>query len=459
MSDTSPQLKAAQPVLESHRLSAGVLLAYGSLSFPLAAAFITLQVMVPTYYAETIGLSLSATGLVLLLARLWDMFTDPVVGFFSDRTPPRWGKRRFWVILAGPTIAISVWFLFNPPLNAGPVYLLVWTLAIYVAGTMSIVPMNAWGAELTPDYGERSRVTAFRAAFGIGGTLIALLIAALASLNEAATMTDALTWISLLIVASLIVSTLWAIIRVPDSGNSVLPDNTFIDALRLLRRPTPFRTLLISFLLNNVGNAIPATLFILYVVHVLDARDAAGPLLFLYFCFAAISVPLWLALANRFGKHRAWIMAVLLACASFVWTPLLGPESFYIFVAIVAVTGFATSADLILPSAIMGDLIEWDSLENGYQRPGLFFALWGTVTKLGFALAIGLSFPVLELAGFSATEVNTPDEILLLAMIYGGPCILFKLWAVLLMRNYPINQAEHKRIRVALSESLQPGQS
>jgi len=456
MSDANPHPEKVEPELAQSRLPTGRLLAYGALSFPLAAAFITLQVMVPTYYAETVGLSLSATGLVLLIARLWDMFTDPVVGFLSDRTPPRWGKRRLWVILAAPTIAISVWYLFNPPTGAGAYYLLFWTFAIYVSGTMAIVPMNAWGAELTSDYSERSRVTAARAAFGITGTLIALLIAAIASLNASADMADALTWISILVVAALVLTTLWAVMRVPDDGNATLPDKSFINALGLLRQPTPFRTLLVSFLLNNVGNAIPATLFILYVVHVLDARDAAGPLLFLYFCFAAVSVPLWLALAKRYGKHRAWIMAVLVACASFVWTPLLGPDSFTIFVVIVAITGFATSADLILPSAIMGDLIEWDALENGYQRPGLFFALWGTVTKLGFALAIGLAFPLLEVAGFSATDTNTPNEVLLLAMIYGGPCIVFKLWAVMLMRNYPINQQEHNRIRLELSRNPQP---
>ncbi|MBX2882235.1 MAG: MFS transporter [Granulosicoccus sp.] len=436
----------------SQQVATSRLLAYGSLSFPLAAAFITLQVIVPTHYAGSVGISLSTTGLVLLLARLWDMFTDPIVGYLSDRTPARLGKRRFWVLLGGPTIAIATWFLFNPPPDAGAGYLLIWTFAIYVAGTMAIVPMNAWGAELSSDYLERGRITGVRAFFGLTGTLIALLIAALATTADG-DMSETLRLLAMLIAATLLVSLIWATWSVPDRGQSTLSNNTFKDALALVKQPSPFRTLLVSFLLNNIGNAIPATLFILYVTHVLSAPDKAGQLLFLYFSCAGISVPVWLKLAKRYGKHQTWIAAVLLACISFIWTPLLGPEQIWVFVAIVAITGFATSADLILPSAAMGDLIEWDKLQTGYQRPGIFFALWGTTTKLGFALAIGLAFPLLDLSGFSATEENSSDANLILALFYGLPCIAFKLGAAYLMRHYPIDQAEHDRIRKVLEHS------
>ncbi len=75
-----------------------VLAAYGSLAFPLAAAFIALQVIVPTFYAQALGLSLSAVGGILLAARLWDLFTDPVVGYLSDRTPEAWGRRKAWIV-------------------------------------------------------------------------------------------------------------------------------------------------------------------------------------------------------------------------------------------------------------------------------------------------------------------------------------------------------------------------
>ena len=84
-----------------------VLAAYGALAFPLAAAFIALQVIVPTFYAQALGLSLTAVGGILLTARLWDMFTDPLVGYLSDRTPAAWGRRKIWVV-ASAIVAVDV---------------------------------------------------------------------------------------------------------------------------------------------------------------------------------------------------------------------------------------------------------------------------------------------------------------------------------------------------------------
>ena len=83
----------------------GVLAAYGSLALPMAAGFIALQVIVPTFYAQALGLSLSAVGGILLLARLWHMVTDPLVGFLSDRTPTPFGRRKVWILASAPLIA------------------------------------------------------------------------------------------------------------------------------------------------------------------------------------------------------------------------------------------------------------------------------------------------------------------------------------------------------------------
>jgi Na+/melibiose symporter-like transporter len=222
--------------------------------------------------------------------------------------------------------------------------------------------------------------------------------------------------------------------------------------MALLKSRNPFRQLLISFLLNAVSNAIPATLFLLFVTHVLGVPEAAGKLLFIYFICAAASVPFWVVISRRFGKHETWSFAMILACLFFVWTPFLSAETVSWFYIIVIATGFTTGADLALPSAINADVIEWDALETGYTRPGLFFALWGTASKLSFALAVGIAFPLLDVAGFSATGNNSSESITWLAVLYGMPCILFKLLAVWSMRRYPITKAAHSDIRRQLEK-------
>jgi Na+/melibiose symporter-like transporter len=173
-------------------------------------------------------------------------------------------------------------------------------------------------------------------------------------------------------------------------------------------------------------------------------------MLFVYFVFSALSVPLWVKISRRWGKHRSWCAAVLGSCVFFSAAPFLGAGDVALYAAIVIGTGLMIGADLALPSAINGDLIEWDALENGQRRPGLFFALWGTASKLAYALAVGLIFPALDLVGFDATISNSAENVRLLAVLYAAPSLLFKLIAVGLMWNFPIDEVEHTRIRAAL---------
>ncbi|ASJ71049.1 Inner membrane symporter YicJ [Granulosicoccus antarcticus IMCC3135] len=419
----------------------------------MAAAFIALQVIVPTYYAQSTGLSLSIIGALVLLARLADTVTDPLVGYWSDQASSRFGRRKIFIVLAAPLIAVSVWFLFNPPAQVGGGYLLFWTIIIYLGGTLSVVPASAWAAELSDDYNQRSVVTGVRVAFGLAGTLAALLVPAIFGSDDGQDLASVLSLITWLVLITLCISTLWAAWRVPDVATTHLPEHSISAAWQLMKTANPFRQLLVSFLFNAVANAMPATLFLLYVTHVLQVPAQAGVFLFLYFVAAAAAVPFWLAMSRRFGKHRTWSIAMMLACLFFVWTPFLGEQSVFWFYVIVAATGFTTGADLSLPSAINADVIEWDALESGYRRPGLFFALWGTASKLSYALAIGLVFPLLDLAGFSATQPNDDVSLLWLAVLYGGPCILFKLIAVWVMRGYPISASVHADILAKLAAS------
>jgi len=125
----------------------------------------------------------------------------------------------------------------------------------------------------------------------------------------------------------------------------------------------------------------------------------------------------WLTLAKRWGKHQTWRIALSIACLFFLWTPFLGSGDLTLYIGIVAFTGFFIGADLVLPNALMGDLIEWDALRTGLRRPGLFFAIWGTIGKIAFAVAVGTMFPLLDWIGFDARQQNSTHAILSLAVL------------------------------------------
>jgi Na+/melibiose symporter-like transporter len=205
--------------------------------------------------------------------------------------------------------------------------------------------------------------------------------------------------------------------------------------LRLIAQNRPLRRLLLAYVVNGTANGLPATLFVLFVAHVLQARDATGPLLAVYFAAGIAALPGWVWLARRFGKARAWSASLLLACLTFVWVPLLGPGDVWAFAVICVLSGLCLGADLALPASIQADVVAFDREAGGGERAGLFFGLWGMATKLALALAVGIAFPLLDLVGFAADGQNDAGALLALALLYGGLPVALKLLVVPLLRH------------------------
>jgi Na+/melibiose symporter-like transporter len=437
-----------------------VLFSYGSLALPLAIGFLALQVFVPTYYAGVLGMSLTSVGVILLLARLWDTVTDPLIGYASERTPAWLGRRRIWVLCGVPVLALACWALFDPPSGAGAGYLLFWSAVVYMAGTMVIVPMNAWGAELSPDYHQRSRVSGARVIFGLVGTLVALVAPTLLGQGDARDLGEALETIAFMVVVGLGISGLLVLRFVPDRSTVVLRGGSILAAFSVLRGRTPFPKLLGCYLLNGIANALPATLFLLFATHVVQRPDLAGPWMAIYFSSMIVGTPIWVRFARSFGKDTCWRVGMAIACLAFSVVPFIGPGDEAIFVAVIVITGLAGGADLVLPASMQADMVDWDTLRTKSRRPGIFFAIWGTATKASFALAIGLAFPILDLVGFdaSAEASNPPEQIMVLVTLYAIVPIALKLAALYFFRRYPLTPAAHARIRRRLEQrgALEP---
>ncbi len=218
--------------------------------------------------------------------------------------------------------------------------------------------------------------------------------------------------------------------------------------LRVVWRNGPFRRLIAAYFLNGIANGLPATLFLLYVERVLEAPDWSGILLFTYFLCGIAAIPLWLRLSRHWGKHRTWVGAMLWAALVFAFVPLLGPGDQLWFLAVCVLTGVSLGADLTLPASMQADVVDLDSLHSRQSRAGLYFALWGVATKLALALAVGIAFPLLELAGLEpGGESATPFGLFTLAALYSLLPAVIKLGSIALVAGYPITAARQRRIR------------
>ena len=423
---------------------------YAFPALALAMPTIPVYVYLPTFYAEGMGFGLTATGAILLATRITDVVSDPLVGIASDRAWLPWGRRKPWIVLGGLLAAVSLIMLFQPPPDAGPQYLLIWTLLLYLGWTFISVPYTAWGAEISPDYHQRSRITGAREAFQLTGVVVAAAIPAVAVQTGAveAEGLAAVAWIAVAAGVPAVTLLLWRVRESPAIG---APVRFSRQALTVVLTNRPFVRLLGAWFVNGFANGIPAVLFPLYLQHALQAeakiRDA---LIFVYFLCGILAIPLWVWLSRRYGKHRVWCGAMALACCAFVWVPLIPAQGYLLFLVVCVLTGMALGADLTLPPAMQADVVDLDALRAGGQRAGLFFALWGMSTKLALALAVGVTFPLLDLLGFDPSLENEVGAVLALTVIYAMVPTVLKIIAIIMVWGHPLTERRQRAIRQRL---------
>lgn len=427
------------------------LLGYALPALPIAALSLPFYVIVPEFYARDVGMPIATVGFVLLLVRILDAVTDPIAGALADWTRPRFGRRRSWVLAAAPLTALSAWFVMRPPEGAGAAYLLGWAAALSVAWTAISVPYQAWGAELSRSYEGRTRVAAFRESLTVTGTLLALLVPALVQMAGGGSR-EGLAALALFIAVALPLAALAAVRAAPEPVERTGHAAATQSGLKYLWNNAPFRRLLAAYFVNSLANGLPATLFLFFVADRLGARDAAGPLLVLYFICGVAGVPFWLWLARRTSKHRAWAVGMLLACAAFAVAPFLGPGQIAAFAAVCVVTGLALGADVVLPAAVQADVIDVDTAGSGQERAGLYLGLWALATKLAFAGAVGFAFPILSAAGYDpGAGLKSEGGLLALGLLYAAMPVTLKLAATALIWNFPLGRPEMERVAAAIA--------
>jgi Na+/melibiose symporter-like transporter len=399
------------------------LLAYGFFGMPLAMAALPLYVHLPKFYGDHLGVPLAALGVLLLVLRLADGVLDPLLGAWSDRAR----SRKRLIALAVPLLAIGMAALFAPPVEGGAA-LLAWLggalAVVYLAFSLATINHNAWGAELSSDPVERTRITAVREGLALVGVVVASVAPALMGGDGGeATGLPRFAFayaLFLLLCAVITLGLAPAAERSPD-----LRRFRFADMAAPLAEPA-FRRLLAAFMANGIASAIPATLVLFYIADVLQAEARQGVFLALYFIAGAAGMPLWVKLSAQIGKVPAWGVAMVVAIGAFVWAAFLGAGDTTAFALVCVLSGLALGADLALPPSLLADVIGRD---GRMHATGTYFGLWTLATKLNLALAAGIALPLLGYLGY-APGARDPGAVHALALVYAAvPCVL-KLGAV-----------------------------
>ena len=443
--------KAAPP---GHLSLAGVL-AFASVSIPIAALQLALSVHLPRYFAASVGLELAVVGSAFGLVRLIDIPIDAGLGVAMDRTRTAFGRYRVWMLFGTPVMMGGLYLLLTAPDGVGLAYLIGGLLVMYLGYSCVYLPHLAWGARLAPTYQQRSRIFGAITGLGVLGAIAVLLIPILASQQglDEANGVRAMIWF---IIAALPVTVL---IALATTRETIAKDHTATfkarDYFTLIRRGNVLRLLAADFFVT-LG---PGWMAALYLFYFRDSRGfsitEANVLLMIYIAAGFAGAPFTAWLANRISKHRALMFNTTLYSVGLMILPFLPAGDFAIFTVLMFVVGAMAAGFTVMIRALAGDIADELRLDSGREWMGLVYAVTNATTKLAQAGAVlfTLSF-ALPAVGYVAKPgiTNTPDAVRGLELAYIVGPIVFVMIAGSCFIGYRLSADRHAEIRSKLEE-------
>lgn len=407
----------------SVRLSARtvVLYAIGSVG---TGGYATLPGLVLTYFlTDNLGVAALAAGLIVTLAKIWDVIIDPLIGAASDRQLARTGSRRGFMVTGALTLPLCFALTFAVPPSWGPVAGAVCVLLAFLATATAFslfqVPYVALPAELTGSYDERTRLLGWRV---VALTAAILLFGAGGPALRNAGSDPVLGYLLMGIAAGVVIGVGMFIAartagpstrsETPEgvSGNSSPASpwrDQYLSGFRALRRSQPFRALLGTFLLQALatGTMLAGAQYV--ATWVLRSEDAVTLVFIALVGPALIATPAWTIIARRIGKERAFAIAsVLFAAAALTITTAVWAPGAWIY-ASVAVAGIAYAGLQSLPMAMLPDVISHDERSSGSGQAGTFTGIWTAGETVGFALGATAVSLTLAATGYVSTVAGS----------------------------------------------------
>lgn len=441
---------------QTRELSPGTLVRYAAGSIG-TGGFATLPGLVLVYFlTDTLGVAAIVAGLLVTVAKVWDVIIDPVIGARSDRSLARTGSRRRFMLLGA--ILLPVFFIatFAVPPGLGPVGSGIWVFLAFVLAATAFslfqVPYIALPAELVSDYDARTRLLSARVVvltfaillFGAGGP-------ALRSLGGG---DDHLGYLLMAVVAAVVLAVGLLVASFAARTGQTIRDHdtiglaeTYRRGVAALRGSRPFRTLLATFVLQALATGMMLAGAQYVATWVLHDQDAVTYLFIALIAPALLCAPLWGVFARRVGKERAFGFASVLyglAALSLIllaWIP--GPWAYLS----VGVAGAAYAGMQTLPLAMLPDVISHDARTGGPGRAGTFGGVWTAGETAGIALGTTVLTIVLAVTGYHesvAGKVVEQSGSAVAGIVISfsiAPAVIIAL-SLLTLARYPLRKAD-----------------
>ena len=373
--------------------------------------------LVQGIYAKYFGVSLEAIALVLLISRVFDGITDPLIGYFSDKYWQRHGSRKPFVLCGCLMLIICNWFLLAPlgyDVNTGETtvsatYFCVLFMAFYLAFTLFQIPHLAWVGDLTASTSERNEIFGLRATFAFSGSIIFYLIPYLPIFTTTDYTPETLRWSAIvaafIMAPSLIICLKWtpndnistgkcSANRAPQQPSKRNPE-TLMSTLRSISSNRPYLMLTCGLVATGLGSSMYYTMLFFAIDSYFGLGEIVSIALASSLAISMFSLKLWILSAAHLGRRRTLVLGMTLVVAGLLGFSFLSPEKTdaYIVLILMGVIGSGFACLGVMVQSYIADIADYGEWRFGLKRISTYFSIYAMINKGAFAIggSIGLA--------------------------------------------------------------------
>ena len=425
-------------------------LAYSFGAVATALSYQAFSTYIIYFYVDVVKLSVGLATWGMLIWGIWNAINDPLMGFISDRTRTRWGRRIPYILFTALPFGLIYFLIWSPPFTALQqlslfLYFLIFICLFDLCYTITVLNWASLFPEMFRTLDERAQVNAYRQSFGMLGLIIGIALPPLLFTTIGWSLMGAI--FGALIILAYYIS-LWGSYerKIPSEEKSL----GLIAALKNTLINRSFATFVTSNLFIQYTFTMVLALIPFYAKYILKVPEQKITIIMLGALSVAIPMMfVWRSLTVKFGAKKTYLAAILVMAAALL--PFSFINDFALTVLAALLVGASFSGIILISDVLISDIIDEDSIKTQTRREGIYFGANAFICRFSIALealSIGLIFTQ---TGYNPNVLmQTPQFLLGLRWLLSGFPILALALAFLIMWFYPLNEVRLKWIKEQL---------